>query len=98
MSRTLTTRPEARAEFDDGVDFVDAVRAGWGAEFTLAVNAVFARIAAMPALRGEVQPGVRKTRVPGYKYVVHYAFDDATVDVIAVFHTSRDPADWQRRV
>ena len=98
MSRVVVLRPDARAEFDDGVDYINARPPGRGAALAHAVRATLARIAANPQLGTEVQPGVRRLMVPKTKYCVIYLYDDDTVDVVSVFHTSRDPADWQRRV
>lgn len=98
MSRAIVLRPDAEAELEDGQDYLEQFRPGSGAALEAAVEAAFARIVANPRLGTEVQPGVRRLMVSGTKYCVIYLFDDDAVDVVSVFHTSRDPADWQRRV
>jgi plasmid stabilization system protein ParE len=98
MKRPLRLLPEARIEFDDGVDWYDARQAGLGARFLARVREVFDRIRSNPRMHGAVHQDVRKAVVCGFPYVVLYQEDSHEVIVIAVFHTSRDPADWKGRV
>ena len=98
MTRTINLRPDAQAEFDDGVDYLDALRPGLGANLAHAVQQVLARLAVNPRFGTEVLPGVRRVLLPGTKYCVVYLADDTTHDVISVFHTSRDPAIWRGRI
>ena len=98
MTRVVSLRPEAQSEYDDGIDYAESWSPGRGADLVRAVDETLARLAANPALGTEVKPGVYKRYIPGTKYNIYYQFDDGVLDVVAVFHTSRDPADWQRRV
>ncbi len=52
-----------------------------------------ARIAATPDAFLEVHPGVREAPVTRYPYAVYFH----RINVVAVFHTSRDPSAWQSR-
>lgn len=36
-------------------------------------------------------------RVKKFPYMVFYRVDDDQITVLAVYHTSRDPAGWQSR-
>lgn len=98
MSRAVVYRPDAEAELEDGHDYLEQFRTGAGAALAAAVRATCNRIAANPRIGTEVLPGVRRVVVPKTKYCVYYRFDDDTVDVVSVFHTSRDPQIWQARV
>jgi plasmid stabilization system protein ParE len=62
------------------------------------VRDVLRRIAANPKLHAAVHQDVRKATVAQFPFVVLYREDQGEVVVVAVFHTSRDPADWQSRV
>ena len=61
------------------------------------VRDVLNRIAVSPRLYAAVYGDVRKAVVRRFPYVVVYRVDAAEVIMIAVFHTSRDPAVWQAR-
>jgi plasmid stabilization system protein ParE len=97
MSTPVILRRLAQAEFDDAADWYEARRVGWGAAFTLAVRQVLAAIGVQPDAHPEVHGDVREALVPGYPYAVYYRPESGQVTVLAVFHTSRDPAEWQKR-
>jgi toxin ParE1/3/4 len=97
MSLPVVLRAEAEAEFDEAFDFYDGRRAGLGAEFTAEVQKVLDRIAANPLIHQEVFADIRKAVVRRFPYCVYYRPHTDRVEVIAVFHTSRDPSIWQGR-
>lgn len=94
----LVFLPEAREEFDAAVDWYEERRTGLGARFTLAVNAVLDRVARNPRSHAVVLDDARKAVVRSFPYCIYYREEGENVVVISVFHTSRDPAEWQRRV
>jgi toxin ParE1/3/4 len=98
VSLPIVLRGEAEAEFDEAFDYYEAQRAGLGVDFVSRVQTVLDRIAANPLLHGEVVPGVRKGVVQKFPYCVYYRPHADRVEVIAVFHSSRDPKIWQGRV
>jgi plasmid stabilization system protein ParE len=98
MKRPVILDPEARSEFDEAYDFYESRRTGLGEQFSDAVQTVLDRISANPKTHGVVVGHVRRGVVRGYPYCVYYREEQSTVRVLAVFHTSRDPADWLRRV
>ena len=98
MSLPVVLRDEAQAEFDQAFDWYDARRPGLGTEFLTEVQRVFDRIAANPLLHRVVFADIRKGVVRRFPFCVFYRPHPDRVEVIAVFHTSRDPSEWQSRV
>ena len=97
MSLPVVLRDEAEAEFDAAFDWYDAKRAGNGPQFAADVQKVFDRIAAHPLMHQAVFADVHKAVVRRFPYCVYYRPHQDRVEVIAVFHTSRDPSIWQGR-
>ena len=97
MSLPVILDPEAQAEFDEGYDFYEGRRPGLGERFADAVQVVLDRIAGQPRLHATVFGDVRKAVVQGFPYCVYYREEPLQVRVLAVFHTSRDPSNWQSR-
>ncbi len=97
MSKPVVLRRAAREEFDEAADWYEARQPGLVAQFVAALQAVFDRISANPQLHAVVRRDIRKAVVTGYPYNVYYREQLTRVVVIAVFHTSRDPAVWQGR-
>jgi plasmid stabilization system protein ParE len=98
MSLPIVLRDEAQAEFNEAFDFYDAQRPGLGVVFADCVQDTFDRIGANPLISAPVLADVRKATVARFPYRVFYRAESARVEVIAVFHTSRDPSIWKGRV
>jgi toxin ParE1/3/4 len=97
MSLPVVLRDEAQAEFDEAFDYYEKQRAGRGVDFATRLQEVLDRIAANPQLHTAVLADVRKAVMVRFPYCVYYRAEAARVEVIAVFHTSRDPSTWQTR-
>jgi toxin ParE1/3/4 len=97
MSLPVVLRDEAQAEFDEAFDYYDAQKVGLGVTFAGRVQEVFDRISANPLLHAVVLRDIRKAVVARFPYCVYYRPEPTRVQVIAVFHTSRDPSVWQGR-
>jgi toxin ParE1/3/4 len=99
VSLPVILRPEAQQEYDEAFDWFEARRPGDGPAFAAALQDVFDYIAANPRLHGVVLRDVRKAVVSKYRYYcIYYRELSDRVEVLAVFHTSRDPSIWQGRV
>ena len=98
VSLPLVFLRTARYEFDEAVDWYERRRTGRGAKFSASVQAVFDRIVESPQFYPKALEDVRKALVPKYPYCIYYRVEDDKIVVLAVFYTSRDPSNWQRRV
>ena len=98
MSLPVVLRDEATAEFDEAFDWYDARRAGLGPEFAAEVQRVFDRVSANPLMHAAVFADIRKGVVRRFPFCVFYRPHADRVEIIAVFHNSRDPSVWQSRV
>ena len=98
MSLPVRFLPEAREEFDQATDWYAACGTALGLDFVARVRDVIRRLAANPKMHAVVHGDVRKAVVSRFPYVVLYREDAGELIVVSVFHTSRDPADWQGRV
>ena len=97
MSLPIVLRDEAQTEFDEAFDFYERQRAGLGVDFVARVQRVFDRIATNPHVHVVVLGDIRKAVVTRFPYCVFYRPHIDRVEVIAVFHSSRNPAIWQSR-
>jgi len=97
MSLPVVLRPEARQEYDDAFDYYESRQAGLGAAFAARVQNVLTRIGNNPKMHAIVSGDIRKAVVTKFPYCIFYRELTDRVEVIAVFHTSRDPSVWHQR-
>jgi toxin ParE1/3/4 len=97
VSIPIVFRAEAEAEFDEAFDWYDARRVGLGSRFASEVQAVLDAIAANPLLNPAIFADTRKAVVRRFPYCVYYRPHADRIEVLAIFHTSRDPLIWQSR-
>ena len=93
----IALRSEAESEFDEAFDYYDLQRPGLGFAFVAEVQRVFDRIAINPVMHQTAFADIRKGVVRRFPFNIFYRPHSDRVEVIAVFHTSRDPSIWQRR-
>lgn len=98
MSRQFIVREEAEADLADAWSWYEQQREGLGSEFIQTVQEAFERIQRMPEAAPIVFGGVRRLALGRFPYGVFYATTSEHISVIAVYHASRDPRGWQRRL
>lgn len=99
VSMRVVLSRAARREHDDAGDWYESKQAGLGVRFSDAVQGVLDRIAQAPESYAESPDvaGVREAPLSGWPHCVYHRVESDRVLVLAVFHTSRDPSEWQKR-
>ena len=83
--------PEAIREFDDAFDWYENQATGLGDRFAASVHQSLELICRFPLASACVYSDARRRLVKRFPYVVIYRADAEIIQVISVFHTSRDP-------
>ena len=91
---------EAAVEFDveSAFDWYQSEEAGLGLEFLEQPRAVYLRMLRNPFAYQELRSGIRRALTRQFPYAVYFSIEDDTIVILAVPHTARDPAEWQRRI
>ena len=98
MSYIVDIQPEAEAEIREAYQYYEAQSQGLGSEFLRALDAAVELIRRHPQGFQVVEGEVRRVLLRRFPYGVFYLLDEQTIVVIACFHASRDPQEWQRRL
>lgn len=98
MGAELTLAPEVERDLNDAYDWYEQRRVGLGEEFLSCVDACLQHICRSPELNPKVLAEYRRAMVRRFPYVVFYEYSPETVTVYGVFHTSRDPDKWRKRL
>ncbi|MEP6534238.1 MAG: type II toxin-antitoxin system RelE/ParE family toxin [Bryobacteraceae bacterium] len=88
----------ARAELIHAQDWYEGEASGLGSHFRAEVDAGINRMIAKPLQFPVVyKKTVRRLVLPRFPYMLFFTIEGATLLVIACFHGSRDPRQWQQR-
>lgn len=98
MSYEFIVLKSAECDLDDAYNWYERQRIGLGDEFLASVDAAYERIFENPLQFAEVHRDVRQCLLRRFPYTVNFMFDTTRIVVLAVFHCSRDPSIWQRRI
>jgi plasmid stabilization system protein ParE len=98
MTLPIIFRPAARDEYDRAFAWYELQQAGLGVEFEQEVERVVAAIGVQPKRYPVVLRDIREAPLRRFPYCVYYRVRPGRLIVLSVFHTSRDPNEWQSRV
>jgi toxin ParE1/3/4 len=94
---TVVFTQAARAEFIEAQDWYEGEARGTGRRFRQAVDGLVERMMANPRQFPLVFKNVRRALLRRFPYSLFFVLEDQTLLVIACFHASRDPLQWQER-
>lgn len=98
MAVNLVMAPEAEQDLDEAYTWYEKQRVGLGEDFLTNVDACIQLICRFPGIGAVVFKNYRRTLVRRFPYAVFYEFENETLTIYCVMHTSRDPNRWQDRL
>ena len=99
MKRAIVFAPMARLEFEDAVAWYEEQHAGLGDQFRIEVNAALQQVLKSPKRFRLVSPSIHKVALKRFrKYSLYYSVEPNAINVIAIFHGSRSPAELEHRL
>ena len=90
--------PDADAELAEARQWYAHQRENLDAEFMQSVDAALSRIADNPTAYPVVYKTLRRAVVRRFPFAIFYEIPPEEIQVIAVFHSRRDPERWKSRV
>ena len=98
MANSLLILSDAERDISEAFVWYENCRLGLGFEFLLAVDARIRSIERTPESCGFIERCYRSAMVRRFPYVILYTYQDDTVTIYAVFHTSQNPRKWRDRL
>lgn len=97
MTRRVVVRQRGHDDLRSAFQWYESQRQGLGHSFLAAVEARLESIAEFPDANRVVYRQIRRAVVSRFPYLIFYVVKAQHVDVIAVLHHARNPADWPSR-
>lgn len=100
MTPAAIFHPDAERELQEARAWYESQRLGLGDEFVTAVEACISKIQESPMSFPVVLNGIRRAKLRRFRaYSIMYEpVSPQTLYVYSVFHGSRDPRTWRRRL
>lgn len=98
MKYKLIVRPEAELDISEAVKWYEERLKGLGSSFLMSVDATIESVLRMPESYMPNYKNTRRALVRKFPFGVHYIIDEGIIVVLAVFHASRNPKEWKKRI
>lgn len=98
MAAKLVLAPEAAQDIAEAYTWYEERRAGVGEDFLACVEACIEAIRRTPEIHAVVHESYRRGLVRRFPHAIFYEYAEGAVTVYGVFHTSRNPEKWRRRL
>ena len=97
MSLAVAFHRAASAEFIEASAWYEGKRLGLAAEFVAEIERCVSLASQHPLQFPLIQDDIRRVVAHCFPYSVYFRAEQARIVVLAVFHGSRDPIEWQAR-
>jgi toxin ParE1/3/4 len=97
MTRRVILRQRAQNDLRSAFEWYESQRRGLGEAFLAAVEERLGGIAAFPNANPVIHRHIRRAVVARFPYLVFYVAKAERIEVLAVLHHARNPADWPSR-
>lgn len=94
----IEAAPAVEADVEAAFNWYETEEAGLGLEFLRELRGAYNKILERPLGHQELRSEIRRALTRRFPYAVYFSVENDTIIVVAVLHTARDPAEWQRRI
>ena len=86
----------AEEDLKDAKEFYNSKKEGLGDELVSEIDDKLKRIVNNPKQYPKVKKDIRKALTNRFSYGIYFVFKDYIINVLSIFHTSRNPDIWKR--
>jgi plasmid stabilization system protein ParE len=97
MSLSITFHRAAGAEFIEASAWYESKRLGLALEFIVEIERCISLTSDNPLRFSVVRENIRRVVANRFPYSVYFLAEQQQIIVLAIFHSSRDPAIWLAR-
>ena len=94
---TFSFHPEAKAEFNEAIEYYEDCEPGLGYDFSIEVHSAIRNIVNYPTAWKIIEDEVRGCLVNRFPYSILYSIEQKGIFILAVMHKRRHPDYWKKR-
>lgn len=90
--------PEAEMEALEGYFWYENQRIGLGEEFKLCLDVKIELLMKNPKTSSYIYKDIRASKIKRFPYNLLYRIANSQIQIVAVFHHSRNSKEWRKRI
>ena len=90
--------PEAELEALKAYFWYENQKAGLGEDFKKCLDLKIESLKQNPEASSYILKNVRSSKIKKFPYNLIYRISDSQIQIIAIFHHSRNPKEWRKRI
>lgn len=94
----IQAEPDVDADIEAAFEWYEGEEPDLGFEFLDELRAAYRRILEGPLKYQAFRSGIRRALTRRFPYAIYFSIEGEVIVIVAVLHTARDPAEWQRRI
>ena len=94
----IEAEPDVDADIEAAFEWYQGEQPDLGFEFLDELRAAYQRILEGPLKYQVLRSGIRRALTRRFPYGIYFSIEGEVIVIVAVLHTARDPAEWQRRI
>lgn len=98
MNLKVIIKPSAQLDIDEAFLWYEKTLDNLGFEFLLSLDATIQAISRNPQLASYILENVRGVNITRFPFSMYYVVESEKIIVLAVFHHSRNPEEWMKRI
>ena len=98
MIARVIIRPDAAVDIERARACYDDQRPGLGGQFVADLDATLERVKSIPEVYAPVLGTVRRCKLGRFPYLMFCRIVELRIEILGVFHASRNPTVWRSRV
>lgn len=97
MEYRLFVSAKAKEEIADAIDWYNKIGGNQSERFLNELDSFFEKIRAKPKIYRKRAKNLRIANLKVFRYQVIYRINSDSIEVVAVFHSKRNPKIWRKR-
>jgi plasmid stabilization system protein ParE len=94
----LESTPAVELDVESAFEWYQGEEPGLGFDFAEELRAAYRNILDHPLGYQDLRSGIRRALTRRFPYAIYFSIEGDGIVILAVLHTARNPAEWQRRI
>lgn len=90
--------PEAESDALESYSWYENQRKGLGEVFKISLNLKIESLSNNPEASSYIHKNIRSSKLKKFPFSIIYRISNSQLQILAIFHHSRNPTEWKKRI